>query len=98
VMAQLGLTGAKPGDAYRSPAGVPPLVGVVEHASADFVQLRIHEPMPGIVEISSFSMDARTMFVNVSTRLYGANAEATATEQQARWQAWLQATFPAAPA
>ena len=102
LLGALGLTGLKPGDPYRSPADAPRLVGIVEEgdpfgdeAEPLGVLVRSSEPAPGLVEISTFSMDGATVTVNVSAHLYGPDAAVVAEREQPGWQAWLAKHFPA---
>jgi uncharacterized protein YndB with AHSA1/START domain len=89
-----GLTGAKAGDSFRAPEGAPPLAGILEAAEENGVLLRSSEPGPGVVEISTFSMDGATVTVNLSAHLYGPSAKEIAERDQPRWTGWLQERFP----
>jgi uncharacterized protein YndB with AHSA1/START domain len=95
LMEAFGLTGLTAGDGYRGPGDAPPLAGIVEAAGEHGMLLRSSEPGPGLVEVSTFSMDGVTVTVNLSAHLYGPAAMETAERDQPRWAAWLQARFPA---
>jgi hypothetical protein len=63
--------------------------GVVEHRGPYFTLLRATDPGPGMFAISCFPMDAVTLSVNVTGRLYGPEAEAIAARERPRWQNWI---------
>jgi hypothetical protein len=66
-----------------------PVDGVVEHQGPYFTLLRTHQP--GMFAVSCFPMDAVTLSINVTGRLYGPDAEAIAATERPRWQDWLTA-------
>ncbi|GAA3436734.1 SRPBCC domain-containing protein [Kutzneria kofuensis] len=70
-------------------ADFPIRAGVVEHRGPYFTLLRTTEPSPGMFAISCFPMDAVTLSVNVTGRLYGPEAEAAAARERPRWHEWL---------
>ena len=89
LMGRLGLAGLGPGDAFRTPAGVPELAGTLEHVSEGYALLRARRPYPGLFAISCFSMaDGAPLSANLLARLYDAPAGGAAATQ-ASWQAWL---------
>jgi hypothetical protein len=61
-----------------------PVDGVIEHQTPSFTLLRTDDQM---FAISCFSMDAVTLSVNVTGRLYGPNANVA--PERRRWQDWL---------
>lgn len=63
--------------------------GTVEHLGPYFALLRTTEPCLGMFAISSFPMDAVTLSVNVTGRLYGPDAQAIAERERPRWHDWL---------
>lgn len=92
-----------PGDPFRL-AGIVDHVdgdvadsGAMTHAPnrwpGDLVLLRTDEPCPGLVAISTLPMDGATLTLNVSGRLYGPDAAATAKRERPRWEAWLSDRF-----
>jgi hypothetical protein len=95
LMDAFGLTGMTAGDSFRAPSDAPPLEGILESAEEHGVLLRSDQPAPGLVEISTFSMDGATVTVNLSAHLYGPRAAEVARRDQPRWTAWLQERFPA---
>jgi uncharacterized protein YndB with AHSA1/START domain len=95
LMDAFGLTGRSAGDSFRAPSDAPPLAGALETASEHGVLLRSDEPGPGLVEVSTFSMDGATVTVNLSAHPNGPRARELAERDQPRWAAWLQDRFPA---
>ncbi|MEU6645975.1 SRPBCC domain-containing protein [Saccharomonospora sp. NPDC046836] len=89
VAAALGLSGLAKGAPFRTPANAPHANGTVEHLGPFFVLLRATQPCPALFGISSFPMDAVTLSVNVTGRLYGPGAEAVAERERPRWHEWL---------
>jgi len=63
-----------------------PVDGVIEHRGPSFTLLRT---TTGMFAVSCFSMDAVTLSVNVTGRLYGPDAHARAAAERRRWQDWL---------
>jgi hypothetical protein len=63
--------------------------GVVEHQGPYFTLLRTAGPCPGMFAISCFPMDAVTLSINVTGRLYGPDAQAVADQERPRWHDWL---------
>jgi hypothetical protein len=53
------------------------------------VLLRAAQPCPALFAISSFPMDAVTLSVNVTGRLYGPGADAVAARERPCWHEWL---------
>ena len=73
----------------KSGAEPLPVDGIVEHQGPYFTLLRTTEPCPGMFAISRFAMDAVTLSINVTGRLYGPHAETIAARERPRWQDWL---------
>lgn len=63
-----------------------PVDGVIEHRGPSFTLLRTTS---GMFAVSCFSMDAVSLSVNVTGRLYGPDAHARAATERRRWQDWL---------
>jgi uncharacterized protein YndB with AHSA1/START domain len=63
-----------------------PVDGVIEHRDPSFTLLRTAS---GMFAVSRFAMDAVTLSVNVTGRLYGPDAHARAATERRRWQDWL---------
>jgi uncharacterized protein YndB with AHSA1/START domain len=93
----LGLAGAVPGQRVASPAGPPPLAGLVEWASQpawlEEVILRLDQPAPGLAHLYAQSMGEQT-FLTIHIFLYGEQTAATALRAEPEWQSWLNARFP----
>ncbi|MFC4562457.1 SRPBCC domain-containing protein [Nocardiopsis mangrovi] len=89
VRESLGLGGATAGASFRTPEGAPPVSGTVEHLGPYFILLRARRPCPALFAISSFPMDAVTLSVNVTGRLFGPGADAVAARELPRWRDWL---------
>ncbi|QUQ64886.1 SRPBCC family protein [Kutzneria sp. CA-103260] len=79
----------RPVDRHADIAGNLPVDGVIEHRGPAFTLLRTTDPCPGMFAISCFSMDAATLSVNVTGRLYGPDAEASVATERSRWHDWL---------
>jgi uncharacterized protein YndB with AHSA1/START domain len=95
----LGLAGAIVGQRRNTPAGVPPLAGVVEGVRGDqhpFALLLIDEPAPGAAFLNACAMGSSQAFVAISFYLYGERAAATAARDEPLWQAWIAQQFPSA--
>lgn len=86
VAKALGLTAGEP---FETPENAPRLSGTIEHLGPYFLLLRAAHPCPALFAISSFPMDAVTLSVNVTGRLYGPDADAVAARELPRWQEWL---------
>jgi uncharacterized protein YndB with AHSA1/START domain len=65
----------------------PLISGEVDHRGPFFALVRTKEL--GMFAISCFPMDAVTLSINVTGRLYGPEAEARATKERPRWREWL---------
>jgi hypothetical protein len=68
-------------------ADLPVNAHVVEHRGPYFALLRTETP--GMFAISAFPMDAVTLSVNVTGRVYGPDADTIAARERPRWQDWL---------
>jgi uncharacterized protein YndB with AHSA1/START domain len=97
----LGLAGANVGERRSTSSGPELWSGIVEHVHQDveqrYVLLRLDAPSPGLVLLgtsakSTFSGSAATN-ISVCRYFYGGDCLARATESEARWRAWLTATF-----
>ena len=92
LIAALGLTDASAGTRWQSPAGVPPLAGVVEEVDErgdrHSLMMRVSEPAPGIVALFSHAAWGRTLMV-VDFYLYGDRAPAIASRDEPAWRAWM---------
>jgi uncharacterized protein YndB with AHSA1/START domain len=96
----LGLAGAAEGQEFRSPAGAPPLAGVIERVGPnEFPELllRLEEPAPGIAHMFAMPMGGQ-ICLPIRLFLYGDRAAAAAASAEPQWQAWMNALLPAPPA
>ncbi|CAG0960413.1 hypothetical protein PHYC_00694 [Phycisphaerales bacterium] len=91
----LGLNGAKVGQRWSSPAGVPAFGGVVEFYTENPYDalLRIDKPGPGVAALGAFNCGGPSM-VALCFYLYGDHAAATAARETPLWDAWFQKRFP----
>jgi uncharacterized protein YndB with AHSA1/START domain len=83
----LGLGGATLGQRRNTPAGAPPLAGVVEairEGKQPYELLLLDEPTPGAVFLNACAMGG----------LYGDRAAATVARDEPAWRAWMNAHFP----
>ncbi|MFC0437917.1 SRPBCC domain-containing protein [Kutzneria buriramensis] len=65
----------------------PLISGEVDHRGPYFALVRTKKP--GMFAVSCFPMDAVTLSINVTGRLYGPEAEARAIKERRRWREWL---------
>lgn len=93
----LGLLEVGEGRAWRAPAGLPAMAGVVEHrgrgSHKSTVLVRLEEPEPGAAYIGAFSCGGMVM-VCVSVYLYGDGARAAVERDEPRWQRWMEEQYP----
>jgi uncharacterized protein YndB with AHSA1/START domain len=96
LTAALELQGARTGQRWKSPAGVPELGGVVEHVgqSPFNALLRLDTPGPGTAAIGAVNFGGQSM-VTLNFYLYGDQAAATVARETPLWEAWTQQRFPA---
>lgn len=94
----LGVKGLSAGQPWTTPAGVPPLSGVMEHLTEDPYDalLRLDQPGPGIAALGAYTDPGGQAMVAMNLYLYGDRAADTVTRETPRWQAWLQDRFPMA--
>ena len=94
----LGLAGATKGQQVRTPAGAPPLAGLVERVGEDAypeeLLLRLDEPAPGIAHLFAMDMGGQ-VYLSMRFYLYGDRAPAAVARNEPVWQAWLKERFPA---
>ena len=95
LTAALGLKGARVGQRWTAPAGVPALSGVVEHVSQSpyTVLLRLDKPGPGVAALGAVNWGGQSM-VALNFYLYGDQAAATVARETPPWDAWIQEHFP----
>ena len=92
----LGVSGASAGQRTSAPAGAPSLSGVVEYVSQRPYNalIRLDAPGPGVAALGAVGFGGQSM-VTLGFYLYGDQAEATVARETPRWEAWVQAHFPA---
>jgi len=96
----LGVEGSSVGQRWTTPAGVPPLGGVVEYFTQDPYDalLRLDQPGPGIAALGAFTAPGGPGMVAMNFYLYGDQAAAAVARETPLWQAWIQERFPHADA
>jgi uncharacterized protein YndB with AHSA1/START domain len=93
----LGVKGVSVGQRGMTPAGAPPISGVVEYftESPYDALLRLDKPGPGIAALGAFTFPGGDQsMIAMNFYLYGDQAAATVARETPRWQAWLQERFP----
>ena len=96
LVAPLGLNSIAEGQHWASPAGPPPLAGVVESINlrADPHQvLRLDHPADGAALLNACGMGGQ-VFVSLSFYFYGDRAATAVADSEPRWQAWVGEHFP----
>ena len=96
LTAGLGLKGLSVGQRWTTPAGVPPLSGVVEYVTNNPYDalLRLDKPAPGVAALGAVTYPGGPTVVAMNFYLYGDEAAETAARETPVWQAWLQERFP----
>jgi uncharacterized protein YndB with AHSA1/START domain len=93
----LGLAGAEVGQRVSTPAGVPPLAGIVEWAGQpawpEELLIRLDEPAPGLAHLVPHPMGGQIVFT-LRFYLYGDEAAEAAARAEPSWQAWINERFP----
>jgi uncharacterized protein YndB with AHSA1/START domain len=93
----LGLTGATTGQRWETPAGVPPLGGIIEQIGEGknhlYALLRLHEPTPGIASLIANTLGDQVC-VQIGFYLYGDRAPAAVARDEPLWHAWMKERFP----
>jgi uncharacterized protein YndB with AHSA1/START domain len=97
----LSLAGAAVGQRVSTPAGAPPLAGVVEQTGSgghpQGLMLRLNEPAPGIASLFALAMGGQVYLI-LDFYLYGQGASSAAASAEPAWQAWMAERFPLAGA
>jgi hypothetical protein len=93
----LGLADATVGQRRNTPAGAPPLAGLVELTGAPGhphqLLLRVDQPTPGIVHMIALPMCGQ-VFVVIRLYLYGDSAPAVVLRDEPVWRSWMNQLFP----
>jgi len=93
----LGLVGTAQGERRTAVADAPPFSGIVERVNEgehNQLLLRLDAPTPGLAHFFVLPMGGQ-VFLVVRLYLYGAQASATVTRDEPKWQAWLRKHFGA---
>ena len=95
LIAALGVKGVAAGQRASAPAGVPALIGTLEHVTERpyTALLRLDKPGGGVAALGAVSFGGQVM-VTLSIYLYGDHAAATASRETPHWDAWMQKQFP----
>jgi uncharacterized protein YndB with AHSA1/START domain len=92
----LALAGAAEGRRVSTPAGAPPLAGLVERVGPDEypeLLLRLDQPAAGIAHLFALPMGGQ-VYLPLRMFLYGDQAPAAAARAEPLWQAWMAEHFP----
>jgi uncharacterized protein YndB with AHSA1/START domain len=97
LTAPLGLAGAEVGQRVSTPAGAPPLAGIVEWAGRpawpEELLVRLDEPAPGLAHLVPHPMGGQIVFT-IRFYLYGDGAAEAVARAEPAWQAWVNEHFP----
>jgi uncharacterized protein YndB with AHSA1/START domain len=97
LTSSLGLAGAIMGQRVRTPAGPPPLSGLVELVGEDpfpeELLLRLDEPTPGIAHLFAMDMGGQ-VYLSIRLYLYGDHSSAAVARDEPLWQEWMNKSFP----
>jgi uncharacterized protein YndB with AHSA1/START domain len=96
LTAALGVRGVSVGQRWTTPAGVPPLSGILEEITENPYDalLRLDKPGPGIAALGAVTYPSGQRVVGMNLYMYGDQAAATVARETPVWQAWLQERFP----
>jgi len=93
----LGISQAAVGERRSSPAGSPPLAGVVECAGSSGhphqLLFRLDEPTSGVAHLFALTMGDH-VYLSIRFYLYGEAAAGAVARSEPIWQAWLSERFP----
>ena len=92
----LGVKGASIGQRWTTPAGVPPLGGVVEYVTESPYDalLRLDAPTSGIMALGVMTYPGDPGMVAMNLYLYGEQEAGIVARQTRVWQVWLAECFP----
>lgn len=92
----LGVKGLGVGQRWTTPAGVPPLGGVVEYLTESPYDalLRLDTPGPGIAALGATTYPGGQGMVAMNVYRYGDQAAEAVARETPVWQAWLEERFP----
>jgi uncharacterized protein YndB with AHSA1/START domain len=93
----LGLAGADAGERVATPAGAPPLAGVVEWAGQpawpEELLLRLDAPALGIAHLVPHPMGGQ-VYLTLRFYLFGDRADDAVARAEPEWRAWVNAHVP----
>jgi uncharacterized protein YndB with AHSA1/START domain len=87
MLAALGLDGARVGERVATPAGAPPLAGVLERRRDGDLLIRTDD---ALATLAAYTWDGRTITAIRAAR-FGPGAEAAAAVDSEAWKEWLAA-------
>lgn len=92
---ELALLNVSEGQAWKSPAGFPPLTGASmgDGMHANTRLLSLEGPVPGTAYVGAFSCGGMVQ-VYLAIYLYGAEARKAVERDQPAWQKWIDEKFP----
>ena len=92
----LGVKGLGVGERWTTPAGVPPVSGVVEYVTESPYDalLVLDKPGPGVAALGAVTYPGGPTVVAMNVYQYGDQAAATVARDTPLWQAFLQDRFP----
>jgi hypothetical protein len=84
------------GQRWTTPAGVPPVSGVVEYVTQSPYDalMRLDKPGPGVAALGAVTCPGTQGMVAMDYYLYGDRADETGARETPVWQSWLKAQFP----
>jgi hypothetical protein len=89
--------GATLGQRRHTPAGAPPLAGLVERVGEAGhpyqLLLRLDEPTSGIAHLFALAMGGQ-VYVSIRFYLYGKRAAAAVASNEPLWHKWMSECFP----
>jgi uncharacterized protein YndB with AHSA1/START domain len=96
VTSAFGVKGLGVGQRWTTPAGVPPLRGVVEYLTESPYDalLRLDTPAPGIAALGATTYPGGQGMVAMNFYLFGDQAGDTVARETPLWEAWFHERFP----
>jgi hypothetical protein len=94
----LGLAGVATGGRWHTPAGAPPLGGLVERIGEGkhvYEVLLLDQPAPGMAFLNACTMGGG-VYLAMNLYLYGDEGAAAAARDESLWHAWMNERFPTA--
>ena len=96
LITALGVKDLTVDKSWTTPAGVPPLSGVLEYVTESPYDalLRLDKPVPGIAALGAVIYPGGLSMVAMNFYLYGDQAAETVARETPLWQAWIEERFP----